>query len=255
MANPPIPLNGTLGDPLQSETKPMDEVLRLAIEGVLYNLHVALPCQVVAIRNNSYVDVQPLLQRLYTNGDLVSLPLLQNVPVSHPRGKAYWIKLPVAVGDLGTVVFCERSLDKWKVAGGLTNPMDSRRHDLSDGIFFPGMYPENDVLPGAAEDMILSNGTAEIFLQKPGRFLVRKAGGDELLKQISDLAEAVSALATAVGNLASGTTSGFGAVSVTDPPGMIAALAVIAAAQASASTAGTTAGTIDTKVTGLTGSA
>ena len=255
MANPPIPMNGTLGDTLQNETKTLDEVLRLAMEGVLYNLHVALPCAVTVVRNNGYVDVQPLLQRLYTTGDLVSLPVLQNVPISHPRGADYWIKLPVAVGDLGTIVFCERSLDSWKVDGNLTNPKDSRRHDLSDAIFFPGMYPMSNLIPGASADMILQNGDAQIYLQKPGKFLVQKEGGDELLDQISSLAASVKALADAVSALASGTTNGFGAVVPSNPGALAAALAAIAVASASASSAGTTADTIDGNVEGLTGSA
>lgn len=248
MSNPPIPMNGTLGDPFQNESKSLDEVLRLAMEGVLYNLHVALPCKIVKVRSNSYVDVQPLLQRRYTTGALVNIPVIQNVPVVHPRGADFWIKLPIAVGGLGTILFAERSIDSWKVKGLLTDPQDSRRHDLSDAIFFPGLYPMSDLVIGAADDMILKNAEAQIYLQKDGKFLIKNES-EELLDQISSLAQAVSDLASAVNTLASAVASGFTSL------GLIPQAAQATAAGIAASIAGTSAGTIKGNVEDLTGSA
>lgn len=246
------PMNGLLGDPLQNETKPLDEVMRLAVEGILYNLHTALPCKIVKVRNNSFVDIQPLLQRKYVTGQLVSLPVIQNVQVMHPRGADYWIKLPIAVNDIGFAVFSERSIDQWKLKGYLTDPQDGRRHDLSDAIFFPGAYPMNQVLTGAAADMIIQNKDAQIYLQKAGKFLIKKQGGDELLATESDLAQAVQSLASAVSSLASAVSSGF---TTLDPIALAAQIIQATAAGASASSAGSAAGTVKGKVDGLKGSA
>ncbi len=216
--------------------------MRLAIEGILYNLHTALPCRVTVVHNNSYVNVQPLIQRRYTTGTLVALPEIQMVPVSHPRGQDYWIKLPIAVGDLGTIIFCERSIDSWKVKGYLTDPKDARRHDLSDAIFFPGVYPMSENLPGDADDMILHNGDAELYLQKEGKFLVQ-GPEEELLDLVSQLADTVQALAGAVVTLCVAVATGVGV----DGTG-------VSNASSAASSAGSDAGTIEGKVDDLTGS-
>lgn len=244
-------LNGTLGSPNQNESKPMDEVLRLAVEGLLVDLHTALPCRVTKVLNNSFVNIQPLLQRKYTIGTLVSLPEIQNVQVSHVRGADYWIKLPVAVGDLGLAIFCERSIDNWKLEGNLSDPQDSRRHDLSDAVFIPGTYPMNNVLPGAAGDMIIHNQHAEIYLQKPGKFLI-KNDSHELLALIADLADVVSDLASATSSLASAVAAGFTTI---DPIGLAGEIIQAAAAGTAASSAGTAAGTIEGNVQDLTGAA
>ncbi len=242
-------LNGTLGSPNQNESKPMDEVLRLAVEGLLVNLHTALPCQVTKVINNSFVNIQPLLMRKYTTGTLVTLPEIQNVQISHLRGADYWIKVPVAVGDFGLAVFCERSIDSWKLEGKLTDPQDSRRHDLSDAVFIPGTYPMNNVLPGAAADMIIHNADADIYLQKAGKFLIKNTS-HELLGLLSDLCGAVSDLASATASLASAVAAGFTTI---DPLGLAGEIIQATAAGSAASSAGGEADTIEGGIDDLTG--
>ncbi len=169
-----------------SSTPPLDEILRHAIETDLLRLHTWMPAQITRVRSNGLVDVQPLLQKKYRAGKVVSLPIVQSIPVEHPRGSDWWVKLPIAVGGYGRISFCERSLDAWSVQGGIVDPKDTRHHDLSDGIFIPGLYPNNSIIPGAAADMILRNGPAELHVQKAGTFKVKNAE-NELLSVLSDL--------------------------------------------------------------------
>lgn len=155
---------------LQSETKPFDQIIIDAINAALYEVHTWLPAQVTVVNDNGSVNLQPLLQRRFKDGSLKDLPIIQNVPVSMPRGADYWIKLPVAQGDTGVALFCERSLDIWNVSGGIVDPADTRTHDLSDAIFVPGLYPLNAPLPGNADDLVVHNGKAELYVQKNGKF-------------------------------------------------------------------------------------
>ncbi len=179
----------------KSESKPLVEALRVMIDQwVRANVHVWLPAKILKIYDNSFVDVQILIQEIFLIQGAISIPPLLHIPVEHPRGADYWIKLPIAVGDTGRVSFCDRSLDNWLIAGGgPLNPQDARMHDYSDAVFTPGLYPQSNVLPGAADDMILHNGQAEIYIQKSGTFKITN-GVNEL---ISNLVELVSTLSTA----------------------------------------------------------
>ena len=183
---------------LENETPDLDQVLELAIRSNQLHLHTGLPCVVTAVKNNSFVDIQPLLKRKYRDGTLVMLPIIQNVPISHARGKDYWVKLPIAVGDTGYALFSERSLDAWSVNGGYVDPADSRLHDLTDAIFLPGLYPQSDIVPGNADDLVIHNGKAEILVKKPGTFQIKNASNelidllDQTLAQLKLLADTLS---------------------------------------------------------------
>lgn len=181
-------------DPTQAsqQTPPLDELIRQAIRTASMGLHTWLPGEVVKVYGNALVDVQPLLKVKFLDGTVDSLPVLQRVPVQHPRGATWGIKLPVAVGDTGMVTFCERSLDAWSVSGGLVDPADTRHHSLSDGLFVPGLYPNDDQIEGAETDLIILNDEARITLDATGKFKVEKVGGDELLDLLTDLAEQCS---------------------------------------------------------------
>lgn len=169
-----------------SQTKSLAEVMRVAIDQALRDVHVWMPAQVTAVRDNSTVDVQPCLNELFRSQGSKPFPVLQNVRVEHPRGADFWVKLPIAVGDYGRVCFADKSLDSWLVSGGVVDPADPRIHDLADAAFVPGFYPNGSTLPGAAADMVLHNGKAEVYLQKAGTFKVTN-GSQELINLINQL--------------------------------------------------------------------
>lgn len=182
----------------EGETPTLEDVITSAIDSRLLELHTTIPCEVVKVINNSYVDVQISLMRQYTSGDQVKIPVVQNVPISHPRGADYWIKLPIAVGDLGMLQFSERSLDAWMVSGGTVNPADSRMHHLTDGIFIPGLYPMDNVVAGDPGDLVVSNGQSQMVVMKSGKFKIKNQSNelidllDQTLKQISMIADTLN---------------------------------------------------------------
>lgn len=175
---------------LQNETPLMDQVIREAIEAVLNEMNIAFPCKVIARKGNAKVDIQPLLKRKYETGEVIDLPIIQDVPVQMPRGAAYWIKLPVKVGDTGLAVCSQRSLDKWLVSGGSVDPQDPRKFDVSDAVFFPGLYPFSDQVTGAATDLVVHNGVSEIVVMENGKFKIKNAS-NELLDLLSQLVQAI----------------------------------------------------------------
>lgn len=219
-----------------TETKSWAEIIRIAIDQwVRNNLNVWVPVQVVKVNNNSSVNVQILLQEIFNVQGAVTLPPLQNVPVEHPRGANWGIKLPVAVGDYGRVTFCDRSLDKWKVAGGgPLNPKDARMHHLSDALFIPGFYPLNNIIEGEASQMILQNGESEFIIGDDGTFELTN-GEKELLDLLGQLAGQLSTLATTTSSIATAletfaTAAGSDAGLALVAPATAAAAATLAAA-------------------------
>lgn len=215
----------------RNQTKPMDQVIRNAVEVMLYEMHTCFPVQVVKVRSNAYVDVQPLLLTQFMNETQPrKMPVVQNVPVIQPRGALYWIKLPIAVNDLGVCIVSQRSLDTWKAGTGtFANPNDVRQHNLSDCIFIPGLYTTQNVVPGAATDLTLHNGDSTITMRQDGKFAIENTDS-ELLSLISDLADATASLADAV-------ASGFTALQSLLGPGSLAPqIAQATLAQASADT-------------------
>ena len=81
-------------------------------------------------------------------------PLLVNVPVAFPQAGAYSITFPVSKGDECIVLFSDLSIDNWWKYGNVQNPVEQRRHDLSDGMAIMGV--KNQAKLQAEQD----NGTA-----------------------------------------------------------------------------------------------
>ena len=190
--NPLIPSEG-------EETPPLDEVIRQAIEAALLDTHTWLPAAVVLVRSNNVVDLQPLiLTRFKSLPAPLPLPIIQNCLVSTPRGTTYGLKLPIKPGDLGIALFCERSIDKWSVAGGLVDPLDARHHDLSDAVFVPGLYPFALPIPppvGANPlDMSLYNGLGAVTVQPTGALKIGTVAVDLIKNMVSTQQKIIAAL-------------------------------------------------------------
>lgn len=71
----------------------------------------------------------------------VDMPILEDVPVQQFGSGKLLLSVPPAVDSYGTVLFSDRDLEAWLMAGGTVDPTSSRRWDLSDAVFIPGLYP------------------------------------------------------------------------------------------------------------------
>lgn len=201
-------------DPLlpneDGQTPSWSEIFRLAADAAARDLHTWLPAVVVLVRPTGTVDLQPLLLRRYAALPApVPLPIIQNCLVQQPRGATYGMKLPVAVGDTGAALFCERSLDVWSVSGGAVDPLDTRTHDLSDAIFVPGVYPVSQPVPppmGAdPTELVVYNGLAQLYLQKTGAF--KATNGAPASELLTIVLQALTQLQTGFAQLAAATTA------------------------------------------------
>lgn len=87
--------------------------------------------------------VQPTIKGIFRLKDgtekKVTMPECLDVPVQFAAGGGFAMTFPMKEGDEGIIVFASRCIDSWWQNGGIQNPAELRMHDLSDGMFIPGI--------------------------------------------------------------------------------------------------------------------
>jgi len=156
------------------------ELIRRALDVRLAQVRVAIPARVESYDASAQtVDVKPLIKdKLLTEDGAVveSLPVLTSVPVAFPRGGGFFISLPIAAGDTGRVVVCDRSIDQWMKKGGEVDPLDMRMHSWGGAVFEPDLASTDDALADAhAQNLVIGfDGGVAIHLTPGGQVHVGK---------------------------------------------------------------------------------
>lgn len=182
--------------PIPNETPTLEKILQDAIRSELLDVHTCLPAKVEKYdASTQKANVQVLLKRKYEADDeAINLPIINSVPVQWPsagQGSAY-IHLPLKAGDLGIVVFCERSIDFWLSGdqgdpGKILDPLDPRIFDLSDAIFIPGVLPFVHSLQNVSPDnLVIQNDKFRIEIAPDGTISL-EGETEELLTIIDNL--------------------------------------------------------------------
>ena len=109
---------------------------------VMFNLRCCIPCIVQSYDpEKGTVECQPAIREKIINqneeNEYRNLPLLLNVPVVFPSNSEYSVTFPLEKGDECLVLFSDLSIDNFWEKGNVQNPIEDRRHDLSDGIAIP----------------------------------------------------------------------------------------------------------------------
>ena len=182
--------------PTQNETPTLEQILQDAIRAQLLDVHTCLPAKIEKYEASTQkANVQVLLKRKYeADAEAVNLPVINSVPVQWPsanQGKSY-IHLPLKAGDLGVVIFSERSIDLWLSGdsgdpGKILDPQDPRIFDLSDAIFIPGVLPFVHSLQNVnADNAIIQNDKFRIEIAPDGTISL-EGEAEELITIVDDL--------------------------------------------------------------------
>lgn len=155
----------------------LQELIKMAIEARITDVHVALPAIVQKYDpKKQVVDVQPALKKKYSDGTVTNLPLISNVPVQFPRSGMGYLHIPLKKNDYVMLVFQERSIDNFMLKGGVVDPEDFRKHHLADAVALAGFWPQGSELEGEADKVDLVNGEAMVRLLEDGKTLIGKKG-------------------------------------------------------------------------------
>lgn len=143
------------------------ELIHMAIDSRLIDLHVSLPAKVESYdASTQTVSVTPMINRMVPDGDTPpnyvseKLPKLADVPVKFQRCKQFTMTFPLVAGDYGLLVFCERNPGTFRSTGNQSDPGDLSMHGLGGAVFIPGMYPDANAAQTAdATNMIIGSDT------------------------------------------------------------------------------------------------
>lgn len=109
---------------------------------VMFNLRCCIPCIVQSYDpEKGTVECQPAIREKIINQneeiEYQNLPLLLDVPVVFPSTDSWSVSFPLKIGDECLVFFSDLSIDNFWEKGNVQNPIEDRRHDLSDGFAIP----------------------------------------------------------------------------------------------------------------------
>lgn len=170
----------------------LTELLRLAVESGLSDIHTCLPGTVESYDfATQKASVKPSIKKAYRDGETASMPVIEGVPVVFPRSGGASLTFPVESGDGVLLLFSERSLENWLQQGGEQEPGDPRRMDLSDAIAIPGLY-------SFAEDGPAANNTDVQLQYKGGQFVINQDGRIALGNQTGELIDILQQIVLAI---------------------------------------------------------
>ena len=134
-----------------------NQIYENLINEAMFRTRCCIPCIVQSYNSaNNTVECQPAVRERIINEDgtiqYIQLPLLINVPVVFPGSANFDIKFPLSKNDECLVFFSDLSIDNFWQKGSVQNPVEVRRHDLSDGMAIPCRMslPRRGVSPKAS---------------------------------------------------------------------------------------------------------
>lgn len=158
------------------------------IKKVNFNLRCCIPgvIQQYDPKTNT-ASIQPAIREEIVNEDntvqYMNLPILVNVPVIFPSCSIGSIKMLLKQGDECLVLFSDLSIDNfWKYAN-VQNPIEVRRHDLSDGIAIPCVLSQPNTKQFNGTGVEITSGESKISITKDG-ITFSDQNGTITLKQI-----------------------------------------------------------------------
>lgn len=175
-----------------------------AIRSELLEVHTSMPGKIKEYDETTQkASITPLLKNKYKDSPntIVDIPICNNVPVkqrSCNNGDTF-IYIPVKVGDLGMLHFCERSIDLYLSASPEEGQEidaiyhnNSRHHDLSDAWFEPGILPFAKALQNvSSDDIIIKNDKITITIDPSGKISITNEavapGPYDLITVLSEL--------------------------------------------------------------------
>lgn len=131
------------------------------------------------------------VKRKLLDGSLETIPPIQNVRVVLPECGTWEIDFDLTAGDEGLLHFSARSLEVWRQNGGIVDPRDTRKHDLSDAWFVPGGQSKPRTTAGVSQKMVLRAKDGSVAIELDNATNMVKVG-DQTATDFGALASLVA---------------------------------------------------------------
>lgn len=116
----------------------LDGLLEVWRKSLFMALRVALPAVVQRYdRAANRATVTPAITSQSSGGQTLTLPELADIPVCTPGGGGFGASFPLAPGDTGWLLFCDRDISLFKESGVISPANTNRLHNLADAVFYP----------------------------------------------------------------------------------------------------------------------
>lgn len=144
----------------------LEGLLKMLKHNIFTTLNVCMPCKVVSYNaNDNTVELQPSIQKILANNEAQDRVVLTDVPVIAFGGNGLTIRFPLAKGDTGIVIFCDRDITLYKQILDNNKPLSTqpqtlRKHDLADGIFIPSTFSK--ISTDKTNDIVIQNDSGSV---------------------------------------------------------------------------------------------
>lgn len=122
----------------------LETILNSQIDFRLSDIYVTMVAEVtnVSKMNECRIDVQPVVNKKYIDGEILEYPEILSVPVQFPSSSTSALTFPINQGDNVLLVFSQKGLDVFKSgATSAHDPIDMRSFDKRDAIAIPCVNP------------------------------------------------------------------------------------------------------------------
>lgn len=129
-----------------SNTPTLWEAMQAQLEDLVRTWFTSMPARVVSFdRATQSISAQPLIMAVDEDerGErrATALPVVNHVPVAFiGNGAGFRLNFDLSAGDTVLLVHTCASLDRWLSKGGLVDPEDPRRFDLTDAVAIPSVH-------------------------------------------------------------------------------------------------------------------
>lgn len=163
----------------------LTEAIKTILNTFISGVHTCIPGRVEKYDYTlQKAEIKPLIKYNFDDGTFSEYPIIVNVPVMVPRTKDFIMHFPINKGDTGLLLFSEIALENWLSLGGIQEPGDSRRFDISDGIFIPGLYPfTNKNNAGNNNDVEIKYKKTAIRIKENGDVEIGEASFKKLVNE------------------------------------------------------------------------
>jgi hypothetical protein len=168
------------------------QAFSIFIKSFLDNIHTAIPAIVTKYDyTKQKAHVKPQFNRKFSDGTVLEMPIITNVPVIFPSSGEASLIFPVKKGDAVLLIIAERSIDDWLLKSQQITPSDPRTFDLSDAIAIPGLMSFDKTSQLSNPNKVeLTYKNFKISIDQNGKIAIG-ISGFELLSILSDLLQAL----------------------------------------------------------------
>jgi len=121
---------------------------------LLFSLVICYPCNVTEFDEKKQLATVSIPLGFKSGDGGMMTPIVKGIPVVFPSCKDFSLTFPIQVGDSGLYLVASKDMQNWMASGKDGQRATQRAHNINDGIFVPGLRPQNTLIENFENDRI-----------------------------------------------------------------------------------------------------